>query len=81
MTFPGKRYLIIGNMTVGGTIAKVEAFANVLQVCVNARAKRVLISAASVMDLQTVPSDLLVKVQSVFYLDSVETVYKGLEVS
>ncbi|WKA56978.1 protease Lon-related BREX system protein BrxL [Planococcus shenhongbingii] len=73
--------IVIGNMTVGGTIAKVEEFANVLQVCVDAGAKKVLIPAASVMDLQTVPPDLLVKVQPVFYSDPVDAVYKALGVS
>ncbi|MGM0898255.1 MAG: protease Lon-related BREX system protein BrxL [Bacillota bacterium] len=72
--------VVIGNMTVGGTIAKVEEFANVLQVCVDAGAKRVLIPAASVMDLQTVPPDLLVKVQPVFYSDPIDAVYKALGV-
>lgn len=73
--------IVIGNMTVGGTIAKVEEFANVLQVCVDAGAKKVLIPAASVMDLQTVPPDLLVKVQPVFYSDPVDAVYKALGVN
>lgn len=73
--------VIIGNMTVGGTIAKVSEFANVLQVCVDAGAKKVLIPAASVMDLQTVPSDLLVKVQPVFYSDPTDAVFKALGVS
>ncbi|TCI61813.1 protease Lon-related BREX system protein BrxL [Exiguobacterium sp. SH3S1] len=73
--------VIIGNMTVGGTIAKVSEFANVLQVCVDAGAKRVLIPAASVMDLQTVPPDLLVKVQPVFYSDPTDAVFKALGVS
>ncbi|MGE7923350.1 protease Lon-related BREX system protein BrxL [Viridibacillus arvi] len=72
--------VIIGNMTVGGTIAKVEEFANVLQVCVDAGAKKVLIPAASVMDLQTVPPDLLVKVQPVFYSDPIDAVFKALGV-
>lgn len=73
--------VVIGNMTVGGTIAKVEEFANVLQVCVDAGAKKVLIPAASVMDLQTVPPDLLVKVQPVFYADPIDAVFKALGVS
>lgn len=72
--------VVIGNMTVGGTIAKVNEFANVLQVCVDAGAKKVLIPAASVMDLQTVPPDLLVKVQPVFYADPIDAVYKALGV-
>lgn len=73
--------VIIGNMTVGGTIAKVEEFANVLQVCVDAGAKKVLIPASSVMDLQTVPPDLFVKVQPIFYADPIDAVYKALGVS
>jgi ATP-dependent Lon protease len=73
--------VVIGNMTVGGTIAKVEEFANVLQVSVDAGAKKVLIPAASVMDLQTVPPDLLVKVQPVFYADPIDAVFKALGVS
>ncbi|WGV00261.1 protease Lon-related BREX system protein BrxL [Bacillus altitudinis] len=73
--------VVIGNMTVGGTIAKVEEFANVLQVCVDAGAKKVLIPASSVMNLQTVPPDLLVKVQPVFYADPIDAVFKALGVS
>lgn len=73
--------VVIGSMTVGGTIAKVEEFANVLQVCVDAGAKKVLIPASSVVDLQTVPSDLLVKVQPIFYADPIDAVFKALGVS
>ncbi|MCM3139801.1 protease Lon-related BREX system protein BrxL [Bacillus safensis] len=73
--------VVIGNMTVGGTISKVEGFANILQVCVDAGAKKVLIPAASVMDLQTVPSDLLVKVQPVFYSEPIDAIFKALGVS
>ena len=53
--------VVIRNKTVGGTIAKVQEFANVLQVCVDTNAKKVLIPVASVLDLQTVPTDLLVR--------------------
>lgn len=73
--------VVIGNMTVGGTIAKVEEFANILQVCVDAGAKRVLIPAASVSDLQTVPPDLLVKFQPIFYADPIDAVFKALGVN
>lgn len=73
--------VVIGNMTVGGTIAKVEEFANVLQVCVDAGAKKVLIPASSVMDLQTVPPDLLVKVQPIFYSTPTDAVFRALGVN
>jgi ATP-dependent Lon protease len=73
--------VVLGNMTVGGTISKIEEFANVLQVCVDAGAKKVLIPASSVVDFQTVPADLLIKVQPVFYSDPIDAVFKALGVS
>lgn len=73
--------VVLGNMTVGGTIEKVEELANVLQVCVDAGAKKVLIPASSVVDFQTVPSDLLIKVQPIFYSDPIDSVFKALGVS
>lgn len=73
--------VVLGNMTVGGTIAKIEGFANVLQVSVDAGAKKVLIPATSVVDFQTVPPDLLIKIQPIFYSDPIDAVYKALGVS
>lgn len=73
--------VVLGNMTVGGTISKVEEFANMLQVCVDAGAKKVLIPASSVVDLQTVPPELLIKIQPIFYSDPIDSVYKALGAS
>ena len=73
--------VVLGSMTVGGTISKIEDFANCLQVCVDAGAKKVLIPASAVADFQTVPPDLLIKVQPIFYSDPIDAVYKGLGVS
>src|SRR5699024_1805162 len=73
--------VIIGNMTVGGTISKVEEFANILQVCVDAGAKKILIPASQVADLQTVPDELIVKVQPIFYSDPIDAVFKALGVA
>jgi ATP-dependent Lon protease len=72
---------IVGSMTVGGTISKVDNFADVLQVCVDAGAKKVLIPASQVADLSTVPNELIVKIQPIFYSDPIDAVYKGLGVS
>ncbi|WP_339280265.1 protease Lon-related BREX system protein BrxL [Lysinibacillus sp. FSL P2-0066] len=73
--------VIVGNMTVGGTISKVEELANILQVCVDAGAKKILLPAPSAGDFYTVPADLIVKVQPIFYLDPIDAVYKALGVS
>lgn len=70
--------IVIGNMTVGGTISKIEDFANILQVAVDAGAKRALIPASSVADYQTVPADLIVKIQPIFYSDPIDAVFKAL---
>ena len=68
-------------MTVGGTIEKVEELAYILQVCVDVGAQKVLIPDSSVVDFQTVPSDLLIKVQPIFYADPIDAVFKALGVS
>lgn len=73
--------VVIGNMTVGGTINKVEDFANIVQVCVDAGARKILIPASSVADLYTVPADLLIKIQPIFYSDPIDSVYKALGVN
>lgn len=70
--------VVIGDMTVGGTISKIENFANILQVAVDAGAKRALIPASSVVDYQTVPPDLIVKIQTIFYSDPIDAVFKAL---
>ncbi|WP_276624446.1 protease Lon-related BREX system protein BrxL, partial [Syntrophomonas wolfei] len=70
--------VVLGNITMAGTIEKISDFANVLQVCVDAGAKRILIPAVSVVDLQTVPPELLIKVQPIFYSDAIDAVFKAL---
>lgn len=70
--------VVLGDMTVGGTIAKIDEFANVLQVCVDVGAKKVLIPVTSVVDYQTVPVDLVIKIQPIFYLDPIDAIYKAL---
>jgi len=40
----------------------------------------VLIPAAQVADVQTVPNELIVKVQPIFYADPIDAVFKALGV-
>lgn len=70
--------VVIGDMTVGGTISKIENFANILQVAVDAGAKKALIPASAVADYQIVPPDLIVKIQTIFYSDPIDAVFKAL---
>lgn len=72
--------VILGNMTVGGTINKIEQFADIIQICVDAGGKKILIPATSIADLYTVPQELLVKIQPIFYSDPIDAVFKALMV-
>lgn len=73
--------IVLGNMNYGGTLMKVAEFANCIQVCVDAGAKKVLIPAGSITDFQTVPAELLIKIQPIFYSDPIDAVFKALGVN
>src|SRR5699024_2009383 len=73
--------VVIGNMTMGGTISKVPEFTYILQVGVDAAATRILLPSSFVEDFLTVPSILLVKIQPIFYSDPIDAVYKALGVN
>ena len=72
--------VILGNMTIGGTISKVEELANTLQVCFDAGAKKVLLPMSSAGDINTVPPELFTKFQTSFYGSPEEAVFKALGV-
>jgi ATP-dependent Lon protease len=69
---------ILGSMSIGGTINKVEELASVLQVCFDAGAKKVLIPMASAGDISTVPPELFAKFQISFYQNPEDAVFKAL---
>lgn len=69
---------VLGSMSIGGTINKVEELASTLQVAFDAGAKRVLIPMSSAADIATVPSDLFAKFQISFYSSPEDAVVKAL---
>lgn len=71
---------ILGEITISGTVLKVEELANVLQVCLDSGAKKVLMPITSATDFAQVPSDLLGKVDPIFYTTAQEAVFKALGV-
>jgi len=71
---------ILGNMSIGGTISKVEELANTLQVCFDAGAKKILLPMSSAADISTVPGDLFTKFQTSFYASPEEAIFKALGV-
>lgn len=69
---------ILGNMSIGGTISKVEELANTLQVCFDAGAKKILLPMSNAADIATVPSELFAKFQTSFYINPEDAVFKAL---
>ena len=69
---------IIGDMTIGGSINAVDNLADLLQVCLDAGAKKVLIPSASTSRLGSVPPEVLSKFQLSFYDDPIDAVQKAL---
>lgn len=72
--------VIIGEMSIGGTLIKAEELANTLQVCLDSGAKKVLIPSISMADFATVPSDLMSAFQIIPYLSAEDAVFKALGV-
>lgn len=71
---------VLGSLSIGGTIMKVEELANTLQVCFDAGAKRVLLPMTSAVDIPTVPPELFAKFQISFYQSPEDAVFKALGV-
>lgn len=70
--------VVLGSMSIGGTLNKVEELASVLQVAFDAGAKRILIPMSSAADIATVPSELFAKFQISFYSSPEDAVIKSL---
>ena len=77
---PQSQLVVLGSLSIGGTIMKVEELANVLQVCFDSGAKRVLLPMASAVDIPTVPPELFAKFQISFYQSPEDAVFKALGV-
>lgn len=71
--------MILGSMSIGGTINKVENLADALQVCFDAGAKKVFLPMSCASDIATVPPELFVKFQIVFYENPEDAVIKVLD--
>ncbi|MNO27928.1 hypothetical protein D3C76_178140 [compost metagenome] len=72
--------VILGDLSIGGTIMKVEELANTLQVCLDSGAKKVLIPITSAVDLGTVPSELIGCFNIIFYQSAEDAIFKALGV-
>lgn len=71
---------VLGEISISGTLMKVDELANVLQVCLDSGAKRVLIPSISFVDFATVPPDLMSAFQLIPYQSAEDAVFKALGV-
>ena len=71
---------VLGEISISGSLIKVDELANVLQVCLDSGAKKVLLPITSAADLGTVPSELVGAFSLIFYSTAQEAVFKALGV-
>jgi len=72
---------ILGNLSIGGSIIKVEELANVLQVCLDSGAKKVLLPITSTVDMAMVPTELMGNFHLIFFQSPEDAVFKALGVA
>ena len=71
---------VLGEISISGTLIKVDELANSLQVCLDSGAKKVLIPATSMIDFATVPPELMSAFQLIPYQSAEDAVFKALGV-
>ena len=72
--------VVLGEISISGTMMKVEELASTLQVCLDSGAKKVLLPQTSAVDLGIVPPDLMSSFSLVFYQSAEDAVFKALGV-
>ena len=72
--------VVLGEISISGTMIKVDELASTLQACLDSGAKRVLIPSTSFVDFATVPPDLMSAFQLIPYQSAEDAVFKALGV-
>ena len=72
--------VVLGEISISGTMIKVDELASTLQVCLDSGAKRVLIPSTSFVDFATVPPELMSSFQLIPYQSAEDAVFKALGV-
>jgi len=70
--------VVLGDMSLGGSIVPVGNLADSLQVAFDAGAKRILMPMSSVRDIPTIPGELFAKFQTSFYADPIDAAFKAM---
>ena len=71
---------VLGEISISGTMIKVDELANALQVCLDSGAKKVLLPITSAGDLGVVPAELIGCFNLIFYSSAEDAVFKALGV-
>ena len=71
---------VLGEISISGTMIKVDELPNALQVCLDSGAKKVLLPMTSAAELGTVPADLIGSFNLIFYNSAEDAVFKALGV-
>ena len=71
---------VLGEISIAGTLIKVDELANSLQVCLDSGAKKVLLPITSAADLSTVLAELIGCFNLIFFSSAEDAVYKALGV-
>lgn len=71
---------VLGSISIGGTVNKIEDLANTLQVCFDSGAKKILLPMVNAADIGIVPPELFAKFQIMFYSGAEDAVFKSLGV-
>lgn len=72
--------VVLGEISIAGTMIKVDELANALQVCLDSGAKKILLPITSAADIGTVPPELMGSFQIIFYQSAEDAVFKALGV-
>jgi ATP-dependent Lon protease len=71
---------VMGEISIGGSLIKVDELANALQVCLDSGAKKILLPITSAADIGTVPAELIGCFNLIFYNSAEDAVFKALGV-
>jgi len=72
--------VVLGEISISGTMMTVDELASVFQVCLDSGAKKVLLPSTSFVDFSTVPSELMSAFQLIPYQSAEDAVFKALGV-
>ncbi len=72
--------VVLGEISISGTIVQLEDLANILQVCLDNGAKKILLPTSASINFASVPVDLISAFSLIFYKTPQEAIFKALGV-